>query len=109
MEAQQHFKKCDVYKMHPEFIQSHRLDDIITDHEDTHEFLKTVYKQCAVWREKSTLIGQISRIKQLEDTARKLETTIDHLFYVVENIQNKKNRIMGENKEEEACESVTRH
>ena len=109
MEAQQHLKKCEVYRMHPELINAYRLDDIIITHEDTHEFLTTVYQQCAVWRNQSTLIGHITKIKHLEDTAKRLETTIDHIFYLVENIQNEKSRILNGDSAGEVRESVTRH
>jgi hypothetical protein len=100
MEAQQHLKKCEVYRMHPEFIHSYRLDDILITHEDTHEFLTTVYQQCAVWLKQSTRIGHIAKIKHLEDTAKKLEMTIDHIFYLVEKIQNEKNSVLNGDSDE---------
>lgn len=98
-----------MYRMHTELINSYRLDDIIITHENTHEFLATVYQQCAVWRKQSTLIGHITKIKHLEDTAKKLETTIDHIFYVVEHIQNEQNRVMSDDCDKGVCESVSRH
>jgi hypothetical protein len=109
MEAQHHLKKCEVYRMHPELINAYQLDYIIITHEDTHEFLATVYQQCSVWRKQSTLIGHIAKIKYLEDIAKKLETTIDHIFYVVENIQHKKNSILSGANDMEVSEVVTRH
>ena len=109
MGAQQHLKKCEVYRMHPEPIHSYLLDDIISTHEDTHDFITIVYQQCAVWRKQSTLIGQISKIKHLEDIAKKLEMTIDHIFFVIENIQNEQNRIMNDDSDGGVSESVTRH
>lgn len=109
MNAQQHLKKCEVYQMHPDRVNSYRLDDIIITHEDTHEFLTTVYQQCALWRKQSARIGQIEKIRRLENSAKKLETTIDHIFYVVENIQNKKSRILNDDSDAESCHSVTRH
>ena len=109
IEAQHHLKRCELYRLQPEIIHSYQLNDIIITHEDTHEFLTTVYQQCSLWRKQSTLAGQTNKIKHLEDTAKKLETTVDHVFYVVENIQSEKNRALTGKSDEEACESVTRH
>jgi len=109
LEAQQHLKRCELYRIQPEVIHSYQLNDIIIAHEDTHEFLATLYQQCSLWRKQSTLMGQISKIKHLEDTAKKLETTIDHIFYVVENIQSEKNRTLSSESGEKVSESVTRH
>jgi hypothetical protein len=109
IEAQHHLKRCELYRFQPEIINSYQLNDIIIAHEDTHEFLKTGHQQCAVWRNQSTLTGQINKIKHLEDTAKKLEMTVDHIFYVVENIQNEKNRALTSESDKEVYESETRH
>ena len=46
-----------------------------------------VQKQCCVWREHGLNVGQLSKIKMLEEMTKKLEAITYHILYIVENIQ----------------------
>jgi hypothetical protein len=89
-EAQLHLKKIEAYKADPEIFNSYTIGEFARIHEDQNDFIALVYKQCNTWLEQSLLHGQFDKIKQLEMITRKLETTVYHILFIIEQIQRKK-------------------
>jgi len=86
-EAQEHLKRVEMYKLYPELFSPYKVDDIIHIYEEQSDFMAIVQKQCCVWREHGLNVGQLSKIKMLEEMTKKLEAITYHILYIVENIQ----------------------
>ena len=95
-EALQHLRRLEVCKSHPELFSTYRLDEITNIHEEQSDFITVVYKQCAVWRSQTAHVGQLNKIKSLEDLTKRLETTTYHILFLIEHIQKWKNRSLNE-------------
>jgi hypothetical protein len=88
-EAQQHLKKLEVYRAHPERLNIHILDDIMSIHEENNEFMTRVYNQCKLWRNHTVFHKYSDKISHLETLAKTLETTVYHVLYCSDQIQKK--------------------
>ncbi|MES2608214.1 MAG: hypothetical protein V4544_05760 [Pseudomonadota bacterium] len=99
-EAQQHLKKLEIYKTHPELFSTHLLNEILYIHEEQSDFITIAYKQCNVWRTQSLLLNQIEKINGLEEIIKKLETTIYHILFIIEHIQRNKDTLPHDKMEE---------
>ena len=90
-EAQRHLKKLELAKTHAQFFSMGSLDEIKNIHEEQSDFISIAYKQCKIWRGQSLLSGQFGKINNLEEVIKKLETTIYHILFIIEQTQRKKN------------------
>ncbi len=99
-EAHQHLKKLELYKYYPELFNVYTLNDIIDVHEEQNDFINIVYKQCHAWREHARSTVQHSQVNTLEEMTRKLETTVYHILYMVEQIKKIQGMPIDEENEE---------
>ena len=108
-EAQQHLQKLEMYKISPDLFNAHRLDEMIHIHEEDNDFIAIVYTQCRMWRTGSLNINQLANVLDLEKMTNRLESTIYHVLFVIEQFQKLNDRAQRCEHSNEPCESVTKH
>lgn len=92
-EAQRHLKKLELAKTQAQFFSAGLLDEMKNIHEEQSDFISIAYKQCRVWRGQSLLSGQFGKINSLEEIIKKLETTIYHILFIIEQAKRKKDAL----------------
>jgi hypothetical protein len=108
-EAQKHLKKLEIYKTHLDLFNTHKLNEIAYIHEEQNDFITIVYQQCATWRAQSLSVGQLEKVKDLEEMTRKLESTTYHVLFIVEYIQKSKERMLNNDNQEVQNDAMTEH
>ena len=108
-EAHEHLKKVEMYKIYPELFSMYKVDDITYIYEEQSDFMAIVQKQCRVWREHGLNVGQLSKIKTLEEMIKKLEAMTYHILYIVENIQRSRHSPTCDEIHDGSDESITKH
>ena len=106
-EAEKDLKKLELYKKTPDFLALYTLNDIADTYEEQSDFITIVYAQCAVWRERNLTLTQISKLNGLDKMTQRLENTVYHVLFLVEQLQKMKATPVGE----EECTDIhaTRH
>ena len=99
-EAQSDLRKLELYKSAPDLITLYALNDIADTHEEQSDFITIVSTQCAVWRKQQLTSMQLTQLNTLDETTQRLEHTVYHILFLVEQMKNKKARPVGEKEEE---------
>ncbi len=99
----------EMYKLYPELFSAYKVDEMIYIYEEQSDFMAIVQKQCHVWRKHELNVGQLGKIKMLEEMTKKLEAITYHILYVVENIQHARHSPACAEMHDESGESITKH
>lgn len=89
-EAQHDLKKLELYKSAPNLFTLYALNDIADTHEEQNDFITIVSRQCAVWREQQLTSKQFTQLNTLEKMTQRLENTVYHILFLIEQMQKKK-------------------
>ena len=98
-EAQNDLRKLELYKSAPELFTLYALNDIADTHEEQSDFITIVSTQCAVWRKQQLTSTQLTQLNTLDKMTQRLENTVYHILFLVEQLQKKKARPVEEGEE----------
>ncbi len=95
-EAQNDLIKLERYKSTPDVFTLYTLGDIAEIHEEQSDFITIVYTQCAEWRKQKKSLTQLTKLNVLDKMTQRLENTVYHILFLVEQLQKMKDPLVGE-------------